>query len=178
MFLLAVNTGHAIYPNGVTNIFCWDYGNGETEFQVRLVPQEHISLDWTYGPRSIDMNVSVGRLAHQAIDLPMWKVDQMGGYMYAKRESKRVRSTPPLEQSSMIDIFWLAPYGENVLFLNFLDIDDQLDVSYEYALKQFRENGTYTKVMLFANNLKYTRYRNSPDGKDVEISNGFCEERW
>jgi len=177
-FMLFSMNAMAIYPNGVTNLFCWDYGDGQTEFNVKLLPHEHISIDWTYGPRSIDMDVSVGRLAHEAIDLPMWRVDQMGGLMYAKRESKRVRRTPPLEQSSMIDILWLAPYGEDVLFVNFLDIDDQLDVSYDYALRQYRENGTYTKVMIFASNLNYTRYRNNPDGDDIEIASGFCEERW
>ena len=42
------------------------------------------------GSHEIAMEVSVGELGHEAIDLPMWKVDQMGGLFYAKRESKNL----------------------------------------------------------------------------------------
>ena len=178
MFFLTVNIGHAIYPNGVTNLFCWDYPSGSAEFKVKIVPHDHVSVDWTYGPHEMLMEVSVGELGHEAIDLPMWKVDQMGGLHYAKRESKRVKRTPPMERSEMLNIFWLNPYGTDVLFVNFLDIDHQLDVSRDYAERKFMEEDVYTKVMIFASDLGYTRYRNNPNGKDVEISEGFCEERW
>ena len=178
MFFLTVNIGHAIYPNGVTNLFCWDYPSGNAEFEVRLVPDDYVSRDWTYGPNEIEMTARVGELAHEAIDLPMWKVDQMGGLHYAKRESKRVKRTPPMEQSKMLNIFWMNPYGDDVLFLNLLDIDYQLNVSREYAQRKFMEEDEYSIVMIFSTHLGFTRYRNNPDGKDLEISGGFCEERW
>jgi len=180
LMFLWVGSAWAIYPNTNIRLFCWDIpSTGSFEFQLEITPTEHISYDWTYRDGGgVDISLKYGLLAHEAIDMPMWKFEAMGGYGYASRESKRIHDFGPIKEIPSLNVFWLHQHDKPWLFVNALWFGKDFFEGRDEAINALRENKSYTKIMISWPDLNYTRWINLEGGSDTEVTKGFCEERY
>ena len=161
-------------------LFCWDIPNeelpsaGSIEFSIEYSPDQSVSYDWTYSPKEVHTTVSVGVLAHQAIDLSWAKAESMGGFF---RESKRIKRTAPLESSNVLDLFWLQSHGDAGFFINTLDLDTQVAEGKEQAIADLKDKQAHSRILIKDWNLHFKRWRVQGDQGRVLMSDGFCELR-